>query len=265
MAAASLTFHLSAYAEGMRQLPHAHGELHLSLVLRGSVAESVGGETEYAGALSIVAKDPGVVHADTFGESGALVARLSIPDRGLGDVADDRARAAPWRWAHDAAVAAPFIRLVERSRAGVSRFAADDGDIVDLVAALTARPSPPPTGRPPLWLREAIDSIREGRKPALTVAEVARVAGVHPVYLARCMRRWYGTTAGGELRRVRLHRAAGALAGDRYTVSAIAHESGYADEPHLCRDLSHTAGITPGRFRRLVRSVEGAVETSRRR
>lgn len=256
MTAPVLRLDSAVYAPGTRHVAHSHGELHLSLVLRGRIAERVGSETEYAGALSVVVKDPAVTHANNFGEAGAVMARLSVADRGFADLVDDRARAADWHWTHDASVAAPFLRVVARAQRGENGFAMDDGDIVDLVAALTARPVADPIGVPPAWLRSAVEQMRDGWHPALTVRDVAAAVGVHPVYLARCVRRWYGRAAAEELRRSRLSRAAGELAQTATTVSTTAHSMGFSDEAHMCREFSRATGVTPGRYRRLARTVE---------
>jgi len=89
---ASLAFHADGYRPGTRHRPHMHGELHLSLVLGGRVSETVGSATEYAGALSVVAKDSGVVHSDDFGTAGAKLARLILPAGTIGALIDDPSR-----------------------------------------------------------------------------------------------------------------------------------------------------------------------------
>jgi AraC family transcriptional regulator len=254
--AGALSLHADGYRAGTRQAPHRHDELHLSLVLSGHVAESVGAATEFAAALSVVAKDAGVRHANDFGRRGARLARLALRGGTLGALVDRAGPATGWRWSHDPRVAAPFLRLVARRGGASRRVAPDDPDLLDLLAALTARPAPPPRGCPPAWLAETWDAVRAEWTPRLRVAEVARRAGVHPVYLARSVRRWYGTGVGQELRRLRLRAALARLADGALdpgiTVSHVAHAAGFADEPHLCRALRSAAGITPGRYRSLV-------------
>jgi AraC family transcriptional regulator len=252
----TLSYHADAYHQRTRQPPHQHDALHLSLVLSGRVAESVGGATEYAGPLSVVAKDAGVTHANDFGGAGARLARLTLPDGSIGALVDDPARSPGWRWTHDPAVAAPFLRLVRRGQAGARAFASDDPDVVDLLAAFTARPAGAPRGRPPVWLSEAVDELRAGWHPGLTVRQVAARAGVHPVYLARCVRRWYGTGVGEELRRLRLRWTVGAVLGSRRPLAQVAHAAGFADEPHLCRAVREATGVTPGALRTLVGSLD---------
>ena len=255
--APTLRFNASVYPAGTRHLPHSHDELQLSLVLGGRLVERVGNTIEHAGALSVVVKDPSITHADEFGEAGVVMARLAGYERSFAELADPGADAPVWRWSHDPSVAAPFLHLVRRAALGEHSFACDDGDVVELLARLTTRESPRPSGEPPAWLRRAMEQLREGGESALSVREVARSAGVHPVYLARAIRRWYGTSPAEELRRARLHRAADGIAHPVATISAVAHRSGFADEPHLCRTFGQTTGLTPGRYRRLVSRIQG--------
>lgn len=247
------------YHPGGRQAPHAHDELQISLVLRGSLEERVGGALELASALSVVVKDPGVVHADQYGRAGALTARLSFHGAVLADLLEHPARARAWRWTHDARVAAPFLRIVERGLHGDRRFASDDDDVVDLLAAVSARLPASHRAGEPRWLSDAAQQIRDDWRPGLTVRDVARGAGVHPVYFARCVRRWYGTGAADLLRRSRLRYATRAIADSDPTVAAVAHATGYADEAHLCRDFARAFGLPPARYRRLARAFGARV------
>ncbi|HVF38920.1 MAG TPA: AraC family transcriptional regulator, partial [Gemmatimonadaceae bacterium] len=249
------SFAADAYNAGTKHPAHSHDALHLSVVLSGRIAETVGKTTEHAGALSVVAKDSGVVHADDFGSAGARMARLELPRGTIAALIDDPSRSSGWRWTHDLRIANPFLRLVQRSKNGMSSFESDDPDLVDLLAAFTARPITVSRGTPPAWLQHTVNELRETWNPDLTVTHVARGAGVHPVYLARCFRRWFGLGVGEELRRLRLQSAALALTELDTTVSSVAHASGFADEPHLCRDFGQAAGITPGRYRALIRSL----------
>jgi AraC family transcriptional regulator len=250
---ATLAFDVTEYARGKRHPRHRHDELQLSLVLRGRVSETVGSKTEYGSALSVVAKDSDVTHENDFGSEGAVLVRLTLPGGILGDIVEERARSPEWRWTHDPRVANPFIRLASRAMVeGVSRFDASDADLLDLLAAFTSVPAPASRGVPPKWLDDTMTELRDSWHPALRVDEIARRAGVHPVYLARCLKRWYGTGVAEELRRLRMRAAAAALAQTDSTVSRIAHGSGFADEPHLCREFHRTVGLTPRRYRSLM-------------
>ena len=239
------------YESSVRHAPHSHEEMHLSLVLRGGLYEFANGKEERGEPLSVVLKDPGVVHADDFGRDGAVMAQLGIRSAVFADLVDDPHRARPWIWSHGAVSAAPFLRILSRGRTGERRFADDDEDVVDLLASLSARRADPPTGDAPRWLRDAAAQLEEGWRPGLSVRDVARAADVHPVYLARCLRRWFGVGGAELIHRARLKHAARAIADTSQTMAGVAYASGFSDEAHLCREFSKATGLTPARFRRL--------------
>jgi AraC-like DNA-binding protein len=229
--------------------------MHLSLVLRGGLHEFANGKEERADPLSVVLKDPGVVHADAFGRDGAVITQLGIRAAVFADLVDDPRRARPWIWSHGGASAAPFLRIVARGRAGQRRFADDDDDVVDLLASLSARRADPPSGDPPRWLQDAAAHLEEGWRPGLSVRDVARASDVHPVYLARCLRRWYGAGGAELMRRARLRHAVRAIADTGQTMAGVAYAAGFSDEAHLCREFCKATGLTPARFRRLGRDI----------
>jgi AraC family transcriptional regulator len=256
MTGTSLKLAATAYGANRRQPVHTHDELQVTIVLRGSLSERVGARIEHAGPLSVVIKDPGVRHADDFGATGALTARLSAPGTTLSDLVEHPSRAPDWRWIHGGCRSArPFVRLVLRRTAGETMFAPDDDDLADLLAALSAHSCQPARGVPPAWLRNAVVHIREGWHADLRVRDVADAARVHPVYLARCLRRWYGRSGAQLLRETRFSHAAASIADSDGTAASVADATGFADEAHLCRAFSTMVGVPPGRFRRLARTL----------
>jgi AraC family transcriptional regulator len=251
-----LHFDVSIYSADEPYPRHRHDELQLSLILSGAVSETVGDRHEIGRALSVVSKDSGLYHADVFPAEGAKIARLSLSHAIMNDLLDDGRRIDGWKWTHDPRIARPFLSLVRRARDhNLKSFAADDPHVTDLLAAFTARAPACDPGKPPAWLRQTMTELRDAWQPGMTVSDVARRAGVHPVYLARCVRRWYGTGIGEELRRLRLASTVSMLTRDKSTVSSIAHGNGYSDEPHLCRASRETLGMTPRRLRSLIASV----------
>ena len=61
-----------SYAPRRKQERHAHPYTNVSLVLAGSVEETVGGALERAYALSVVVKPGGTEHADQYGAQGGV-------------------------------------------------------------------------------------------------------------------------------------------------------------------------------------------------
>lgn len=246
---------VNEYTPGRRQAAHDHDEVNVSIVLRGTVMETVGGVTEHAGALSVVVKDRGVRHTNQFGSRGATLARLAFRDRGVSDLLDDSRRVVEWKWSHHLVAVAPFLRLVARYGRGEGGIDANDPDVVDLLVVLSARRDTQRANTPPAWLVDALTWLRSQWHPALGVSDVAEYANVHPVYLARCVRRWYGHSVGDELRRLRLGSAAQGVAFRAGDLSQVAFDNGYADQAHLCREFRRATGVTPGTYRATVREL----------
>ena len=83
-----------------------------------------------------------------------------------------------------------------------------------------------------LWLervREAIDDSREWPR----VGELASVAGVHRVQLARQFRRYFGCSVSAYVRRTRVQLAAERIVAGG-TIAAASHDAGFHDHAHLC-------------------------------
>ena len=86
----------------------------------------------------------------------------------------------------------------------------------------------------------------------MDIASIAGAVDVHPVHLARVFRRHHDCSPGEFLRRVRIQRACRLLAESPESLSAIAYETGYADQSHFTRHFKRAVGVPPGAYRRLV-------------
>ncbi|HET6701301.1 MAG TPA: helix-turn-helix transcriptional regulator, partial [Gemmatimonadaceae bacterium] len=89
------------------------------------------------------------------------------------------------------------------------------------------------------------------------VREIAARAGVHPVYLARRFRRFFGSSVVSYLQRGRVTRAADLIASSSLPLSTVAFEAGFADQSHLNRSFRAGTGFTPGAYAGFIRSRRG--------
>ena len=230
-----------------RQATHTHDELHLSIVVNGAIRETVGSKSVTMAPLTVVSKDPGLEHADEYGPTGATMAQLSLSATSLGKLAGDVDRVGEWHVSSRADVVRPYLRLLRRA---VGEFDVNEPDVIDLLAALTAKPREV-SRRPPAWLKQQIDRILWEWSPGITVSSIARSAGVHPVYLARVTRWSYGTSVSAMLRDGRLRWAAAALMNGHDSLSEIAQAAGFADQAHLSRSFRSQLGLPPSHLRLL--------------
>jgi AraC-like DNA-binding protein len=106
-------------------------------------------------------------------------------------------------------------------------------------------------------LRRACEYVHAHFGENLTLAQVARAAGVHPVYLGQIFRQEFGETLGEYLNRIRVRAAAERLANSDLPLSAIALDFGFYDQSHFTRIFRQVTGATPGVFRSDYASHKG--------
>jgi AraC family transcriptional regulator len=99
------------------------------------------------------------------------------------------------------------------------------------------------------WLREARALIDSHLGEPLSLEELARMVGRHPVHLSRAFRQAYGQTIGECTRHARIQAAARLLTSSRKPISAIATECGFCDQAHLSRAFKQVFGVSPAAFR----------------
>lgn len=104
--------------------------------------------------------------------------------------------------------------------------------------------------RPPAWLARVRDLIHEHFRERLTLADLAREAGVHPAHLACVFREHHGVPVGTYIRRLKLEWAADRVASTRSALGRIAVQAGFADQSHFNRLFKRRMGMTPGQYRR---------------
>lgn len=221
---------LAHYAPGEGCKPHRHGGAQVSLVLAGGYREdSDAGEVVVDGA-ALSAKPAGFEHENLFGETGALILAVNLPQ------------------------AAPFAsyRVARGIAGGAAALAGASRTGVGAVAAL-AMHLPLADGKLPVR-DDGLDDVRRrlaaddrARSKAL-----ARTLGLHPVQFARQFREAFGEAP----RTVRLwgrtSRAIDRIVRTAMPLAELACAEGFADQAHMTRAVKQATGFAPARLRRLL-------------
>lgn len=222
------------YARGHRYARHAHDEVQISIILRGSLAEDSAGVRRRADCADVVIKPAGTLHANDF--DGTRIICIDGPP--------ERIDARAYGWHRCDAVSTAGLRLAARFVRGVS--AADDVD--ELFAAIEPRRC---ANR--VVATRAAESLNERYASHIDVRSIAGELRVHPVYLARVFREQWGCTPREYLQRVRMRAAAERVTSTRQPLAEIAFETGFSDQSHMTRLFTRMAGVAPAALRRLAR------------
>lgn len=125
------------------------------------------------------------------------------------------------------------------------------GLTIELMAEIARQGGKPTSAKTLPWLSHVEDIIHNRYTERLTLNDLARSVGVHPVHVAREFHRRVGCTIGQQIRKLRIEHACRMLAEDNNSLADIALASGFADQSQFTKTFSNLVGMSPGRFRQV--------------
>jgi AraC family transcriptional regulator len=239
------------YLPGSTLPRHSHESHYICFVLSGSYKENYERKVRSCEPAMVLYHPAGELHAQFFDKTSVGLFRIEVnparlryeshPDLGM-DGSDFRG-GVPVGLAQ---------KLYQEFRApdAVSHLAIE-GLGLELIASL-ARQSTlrgKTSREPPYWLSQAHELIRSRCLEYLTLNDIARSVGVHPVTLAREFRHYYDCTVGQMVRRERIGFACRELLKPGASVAEVAIASGFYDQSHFARTFKKLTGITPAEYR----------------
>jgi AraC family transcriptional regulator len=241
------------YAPSERQEKHAHAHTNVSIVLGGSLEESVCGKVEHAFPLSVVVKPRDTEHRDVFGTRGARMLSVILTPEFTESLKDWAPSLNCWRWTHGGSSSRGMLRLLKTYR---RCSALPDGELENCVyETLASFPYTESSGAntpAPRWLELIRQELDDRLAETVRVRDLAARAKVHPVYLARRFRRYLGCSITDYRTRLRTRAAAEILISSNASIASAANHCGFADQSHLCRAFKAATGLTPRDYRRLT-------------
>lgn len=241
----------SVYAPVSRLPEHEHVPAFFSYVLRGEYVEQLGRVARVCRRGAVIFHGPNEAHANTIGCRGTATLNVEISEGTwrelIADVvpADDlvgRVLAGDLEW-----MALPIWREFHYDDAA-SVLGLDEA--VAMLCAAVRQSYARSAFEPHQRLDRCAEYLRARRatgRPSL--AEVACVAGVHPMHLAKLFRKRFGYSMGEYLRRQRIAWACEQLERGAGTISSIAVRAGFADHAHFTRTFRRVTGCSPRWYR----------------
>ena len=244
------------YAAGLCIARHAHGAAQIIYIEEGThwSGHSRGGDECPPGTVRFL--PPGEPHENYF-PAGSRCLGAELRD-GMLRLAEQEGRIPEASGELAGGAARQGARLVRefRQRDDLTGLAID-GLLVELllwgVGGEEAR-----RGRAPRWLLGVRERLHEEEPRHLTLGELARTAGRHPVQVCRQFRQHFGCTISEYVRQTRVARAQLLLTRGEMSVAEIALASGFADQSHFTNAFRRVAGMPPHQYRK--RSAERSAE-----
>jgi AraC family transcriptional regulator len=226
---------------------HAHDRDQLCVVLEGRYEESCDARAVALRAGSVLWRRAGQMHANVVGADDAEVILVDIePERSQRLCLHSAGRAAYFVPGTFDEIYRELVCEVRRSDQA-SRIAIEG--LVFLLAARAGRRCTLPKSAMPEWLSKAVELTRSEYSRRISLAEVAALAGVHPVTVAVAFRRHFGKSFGDYVTDLRIAYARRELQNTQRPIAEIAQEAGFYDESHMGRVFRQRFRVSPGALR----------------
>jgi AraC family transcriptional regulator len=252
-----LTCWETAYAPDQDRPAHAHLNTSINPVLQGALAESCNGRSLTIASGTVFFIPAGQVHANRILGAGARCFEMRLDPRWLQRLEGCSSALAAPAYLPGGPLSGLALRLCHEARQTDAASAlVMEGLALELLGEIARCRTPASGRRPPRWLLQARDLLRERFAESLTLEEIAGAVGVHPVHLATAFREQYGRTVGDTVRRLPIEFACRAIARTQTPLTEIALDAGFANQSHFTRVFKRLTGITPAGYRRAFSSTE---------
>ena len=232
-----------------RKLPaHSHELPFFCLFFGGDYAEKYGRRDVQFRPFTLSFRPAGVPHQDEVGPQGARMFGIEIErdcQRNLDGCSGDLGIAYDFEGGDSLWLG---VKLYSETR---SPLAAHDLHVESLLSELLGAVACKPESRTaaPSWLYRIIEKLRTEFRQRLTMDELAREAGVHPVHLSRVFRRIAGKGIGEYVHRLRIREACERMTTPDASLAEISCDLGFADQSHFTRTFHSITGTSPAAFR----------------
>ncbi len=245
-----------------RKLPsHSHELPFFAVLIEGLYGERYGRQDRQFRPFTVHFRPAGVPHQDEIGPNGVRFFEIELRPNwrkrlqdcsAVLDVARDDCMGGELLW---------LGMKLFREAQGV----ADDLSVESLLAELMAAAARMPREsrqRPP-WLGRIVDKLTVEYRERLTLNELSREAGVHPVHLSRVFRKCTGAGIGEYVHRLRVRASCEQILEPEIPIAEISLAFGFADQSHFTRAFRRVAGMTPAAFRSQMIPTSEAAAISR--
>lgn len=235
---------------------HSHERCCFMSVLQGRVTETYARKKLAGQPSTLIFRPSGEVHSDYFHNAGGRVFLIEIEPWWLDRVRENFVIVDDSVGLHCELLTSLSRRLYYEFRAmdEVSSLVIE-GLVLEMIAVVSRSANRSNTHKPPRWVEQVRELLHARFSEHLTLTDLARTIGVHPVHLGSTFRRHYRCTPGEYVRRLRIEFVCRAIGTSDISLTDVALLAGFSDQSHLTRTFKRQTGTTPARYRALHESA----------
>lgn len=123
--------------------------------------------------------------------------------------------------------------------------------VLQALAKMFDTATPSPKGMP-AWVNIIKDMLHTSLYTKLSLEDLAKTAGIHPVHLSRYFPRYFYCSIGEYIRKIKIEKSLSLLPNKKISLTEIAFECGFSDQSHFTRCFKEINGITPSGYRKIL-------------
>jgi len=234
---------------------HRHQLPWFAFVLEGSFVETFGSKSVECKPLTLLYRLAEDCHGDRSGERGGRCITVEMKKAFF-----EQATQCASSLAHSAEFEGGLLPMLAlrlhdefTSTDSVAPLAIE-GLTLELVAESSRRSILVTSQVPPIWIKRAVEMVRERFREDFSLADMASELGIHPVQLARTFRKHYGSSVGEYVRKLRVEYAYNQLMSTDLPIVDIGLAAGFCDQAHFGRIFKRLTGLSPKQLRVSSRS-----------
>ena len=229
---------------------HLHRLAGFSLILEGGYVESYGKTALECKPSSVKFHPAGESHSDFYGNRTVRNFIIEIEPARLTRMGANTLVGNDPVIIGDNSISCLMMKLRREFRSTDAEAAlVIDGLVLQLVAETSRNRKAHSENDCLRWIGRAKELIDEQFSENLSLAQIARSLGAHPVYLAASFKRYYRCGIGEYRRRRRVEFACHKLSASKDSLVEIALESGFSNQSHFSRVFKQTTGMSPAQYR----------------
>lgn len=250
------SFELSerAYSPHFKTPRHSHKRALFCFVIQGEYTETYGQRTRECKSSTLLFHPAGELHAEFFHDSGGRSFIIEVEPLWLEGVrrhSDIEEGSVEFSGGELELLARKLYR--EFGQIDHASTMVIEGLMLEIVGEASRRTPRVASNRTPRWLNQARELLSERFRERVSVSDVAKTVGVHPVHLAQTFHKAYNCTMGDYVRQRRMEYACHELAASEMPIVDIALAAGFCDQSHFTRTFKRCTGVPPSRYRESLR------------
>lgn len=233
------------YTKPVSEEWHSHEDIHLSLILQGGNLESRTNEDRQVTPGKIMAYQQGEIHRNRFTAFPSKNLNLELKNEFFtqNDLTFEKLNLTGTKQIE---ANLDLIKIYQELH--INDLYTNDTIQLSLKSLFTNKNI---SSYQPIWISQLKELIEDRWDEFISLDELALTLNVHPVTISKYFKKYYKSSLGDYMRKVKIQKALDFLFHSKMSITEIAFACGFSDNSHMTRIFKMYVGYSPKQIRKL--------------